>query len=199
MLSASLIAVAPQGELVERTLAIVGGQVITLADVRTALALGLIEGSGPGDVIGAAAARLVDRLLILREVQRYVPFEPSDVQIESDVAKVRARFATPDLWAGALTAGGFSDARLRAWIRDDLRIASYLNQRFAISPPTDDEIRRHYTLHRDQFERQQLSAQAAAPIIRERLSRERRDELVNDWTADLRRRTPVVELWKRQE
>jgi hypothetical protein len=159
-LAAIVLATAfAQSELIERTLAIVGGQAITLIDVRAALALGLVESSGPGDPIPAATRRLVDRVLILREVQRYAPAEPLDATIDARVAATASRFPTDAAFKAALEAGGFSEARLRSWLRDDLRIAAYLDQRFAAAG-------------------------------------ERRAELITDWIADLRRRTPVVELLK---
>ena len=178
-------------------MAIVGNQVITLSDVRTALALGLIPGSPEPASIDRATERLVERLLVLREVQRYAPPEPPDPQIEERLAAVRARFATPALLAQALDEGGFTDASVRAWVRDDLRIASYLSQRFAAATvPGDEEVNAYYASHRAEFDRANLSFEAAAPVIRDRLSGERRTELIDDWVADLRRRTPVVELWK---
>jgi hypothetical protein len=185
------------GELIERTLAIVGGQVITLSDVRTALALRLIEPSNPQTDVAAGAARLVERALVLREVQRYAPPEPAELLIDEQLDVIRGRFSAPALFARALADGGFTEARLRTWIRDDLRIAAYLNQRFAATgTPTDDEVRAYYTLRRADFERDRLSLEQATPLIRARLTGERRAELIRDWTADLRRRTAVVELWK---
>jgi hypothetical protein len=195
-----LVSVANQGkpgELIERTMAIVGNQVITLSDVRTAIALGLIPAAKDSDPIAAATERLVDRLLVLREVQRYAPPEPPDARIEEQLAAVRARFASPALLAQALDEGGFSETSVRSWVRDDLRIASYLNQRFAAAVvPGDEEVAAYFASHRDEFNRSQTSFEAAAPIIRDRLSGERRAELIEDWIADLRRRTPVVELWR---
>ena len=114
---------AVQGELIERTLAIVGGQVITLGDVQTAISLGLVSETDRDRV----TARLVERTLMLREVQRYAPPEPSEAQVDERLAAVRA---TKD-FARVLQAGGFTEARVNTWVRDDLRIASYLNQRFA--------------------------------------------------------------------
>lgn len=149
----------PSGELIDRTLAIVGGQPITLTDVRAVTALGLIDTREGGDAIRAATQRLIERRLVLREVERYAPPEPSDVAVESRLAAISARFATRDELRAALTAVAFSQARLRAWALADLRIAAYLEQRFA-------------------------SAESS----------ERRAELVRDWVADLRRRTPVIEL-----
>ena len=53
----------------------------------------------------------------------------------------------------ALDAGGFTEARLRAWVRDDLRIAAYLDQRFAAAgAPTDEEVAAYYAAHRDEFD-----------------------------------------------
>jgi hypothetical protein len=186
-----------KGELIERTLAIVGGQVITLSDVQTAVALGLIEPSGQGDPTISGTALLIDRMLVLREVQRYAPPEPTDVQIDERLELLRGRFSNGARFKQLLEIGGFTEPRLRSWIRDDLRIAAYLNQRFAaVSAPGDAEVAAYYDSHREEFDRTAMTFEAAAAIIRERLFAERRAELIADWIADLRRRTVVVELWK---
>jgi hypothetical protein len=159
--AAPLAPLAPlqPGELIERTLAIVGGQPITLADVRTARALHLVNATNDN----AATERLVERTLILREVERYAPAEPDEAAIDQRVRETRDRLPADD-YNRVLATGGFTEARLRAWVRDDLRIESYLNQRF---PPTTT---------------------AAG---------QSRTDLIADWVSDLRRRTPVVELWKK--
>lgn len=185
-------------ELIERTLAIVGGQPVTLSDVQTALALKLIAPDG-ADRLSAATERLVDRTLILREVERYAPPEPAAALIDQRMAELRARVADSDRFAQALAAGGFTDARVRAWLRDDIRIASYLSQRFAaVGVPGDDEVNAYYAARRTEFDRQQLTFDQVASAIRERLAAERRAALIGDWTNDLRRRTIVLELWKKK-
>ena len=142
-------------ELVERTLAIVGGTALTLSDVRTAIALGVID----TNEVDVATEALVQRALILREVERYAPTEPSPTEIDQRLTQLRDGLGNEQLQS-ILSAGGFTEARLRAWLRDDVRIAAYLNQRFAADGP------------------------------------ERRQSLIEDWVADLRRRTPVIELWR---
>ena len=170
-------------------------QLITLSDVRTVMALGLLDQVRAGS-IETATEQLVERLLVLREVQRYLPPEPSDAQIEAELDKIRLRVSQGQLTA-ALNAGGFSEARLRSWLRDDVRIAAYLGQRFAaVGVPSDEDVRAYFTAHRDEFDRKQQSFDAAANDIRDRLSGERRAQLITDWIQDLRRRTTVVELWK---
>lgn len=199
MLSLLLVVVlnVQAAELIERTLAIVGGQAVTLSDVQTALSLDLIIAGEGADRLGTATARLIDRTLILREVERYAPPEPLDAAIDRRLVELRTRFAAGDRFAQVLAAGGFTEARVRAWLRDDMRIASYLDQRFAaVGMPSDEEVSAFYTSRRAEFEREQLTFDQATPVIRERLSAQRRTELIGDWIEDLRRRTVVLELWK---
>ena len=155
LIVALLCAPTAAQELVERTLAIVGGTALTLSDVRTAIALGLID-TKDADV---ATEALVQRALMLREVERYAPAEPSSTLIDERLTQLRDGLGDAHLQS-ILKAGGFTEARLRAWLRDDVRIAAYLDQRFAADGP------------------------------------ERRQSLIEDWVADLRRRTPVIELWR---
>ncbi|MCA1583828.1 MAG: hypothetical protein LC791_03300 [Acidobacteria bacterium] len=182
-------------ELIERTVAIVGDQVITLSDVRAAIALRLVETEAGLDPIDSATSRLIDRALMLREVQHYAPPEPPDAAVDQRVAFSRERFASTDAFRSAMEAGGFSDQRLRVWIGDDLRIAAYLDQRFAAAGmPNDQEVLAYYNEHRLDFEQGGVSFDAAVPLIRERLAGERRRELITDWLSDLRRRTEIVRI-----
>ena len=124
-------------ELVDRTLAIVAGRTVTLSDARTALALGLVEGAAvDADVV----QRLVDRELMLREVDRYDPPEPTVERIDERLAAARAVAGGEDGLARVLRDGGFAERRLRAWIRDDLRVEAYLQQRFAMDERRQDLI-----------------------------------------------------------
>jgi hypothetical protein len=184
---------AQPGELIERTLAIVGGRVITLSDTRAAAALGLIDIGTPADPVDAATSLLVERELVLREVQRYAPPEPAESAIEARVESVRQRFPDPGALARTLEATGFSELRLRAWLRDDLRIQAYLAQRFAAAGvPTEQEIALAYTQRRAEFDKTGTTFEQATPLLREQLAAARRKELIADWVADLRRRTDVV-------
>jgi len=186
----------PGSELVDRTLALVGGQPITLSDARGALALGLIDaGPAPPPQIRDAAARLIQRELILREVQRYAPGAPSDAVVDARLEQVRRRFPDAAAMNRVLEANGFSEARLRGWLRDDVRTESYLAQRFAsATTPTDAELAAAYARSKAEFDNSNTSFEQAAPIIRDRLIESRRRELIADWVSDLRRRTEVVIL-----
>ena len=185
------VALTQQPALLDRTLALVGGQAITLSDVRAAAALQLVDGANGS--IGEVTARLVDRELILREVQRYAPPPPEASAVDARLDQIRKHVGAP--LGPVLDAFGFSETRLRAWIRDDLRTQAYLAQRFAsASLPGDAEVAAAYLRDRAEFDKAGLTFEQAAPIVRERLVDARRRELVVDWLSDLRRRTDVVIL-----
>lgn len=195
---AVLTAAAPdasaQGELLERTLAIVGAQVITLSDVRAATRLGLVS-AGPSSDTAAITQILVDRELILREVQRYAPPAPSESSVDARLAEIQKAVSATTEFGRALEDLGFTEIRLRAWVRDDLRTVAYLAQRFAsASTPTDAEIAQAYARQRAEFDRAGSTFEQAAPVLREQLVVSRRRELIADWVSELRRRSDVVIL-----
>ena len=145
-----------QSEIIDRVLAVVGGEVITQSDVDGALALGLLPTqAGPGQQ-GAALERLIERALMLTEVRRYAPPEPDAATIEQRLQAVRQRFSSAAALAQALAAHGMDKARLREFIHNDLRIQAYLDERFS-SPEA-----------------------------------ERRNIMIADWLAGLRRRADVT-------
>jgi hypothetical protein len=190
LLSCALaLALTQQPELLDRTVALVGGRAITLSDVRGATALGLVD-DGNGS-IAEVTARLVDRELIIREVQRYAPAPPEASAVEARLEQIRRHVGAP--LGPVLEAFGFTEARLRAWVGDDLRTQTYLVQRFASATlPGEAEVSAAYMRQRAEFDKAGLTFEQAAPIVRERLVDARRRELVVDWLSDLRRRTDVV-------
>ena len=186
---------AGQPELIERTLAIVGGQPITLSDARAAIALGLVEADQAPDPVPGATAQLIDRELMLREVQRYAPPAPDAATVDARIAEIGKRFPDAAAFDRVLDLHGFSLARLRAWIRDDLRAQAYLAQRFAsASMPADAEIAAAYALQKAELDRQGVTFEQARSRLRDQVVASRRRELITDWLSDLRRRTEVVIL-----
>jgi hypothetical protein len=179
--------------LVDRTLAIVGGAAITQSDVDLALGLGLIE--TPPTPESRAVTRLIDRWLMLHEVARFAPPEPDPAAVDARLEAVRRQVGSAEALAALLTRAGVSIGRVEAWIRDDLRIAAYLDQRFASAGmPTDAEVDAYARVHADELARASRTPDDLPRLVRERLLEERRRALIADWLVDLRRRTAVVEF-----
>ena len=164
--------------LIDRTLALVGGQAITLSDARAAIALGLIDVSA-GCRADRAAPRpqLVDRAAGAARSAALRAARPgrrawSTPRTGGDPAPAAGRRRVASVLRGARA----SPRRgLRAWVRDDLRTQAYLAQRFAsASLPSDAEVSAAYTRQRAEFDKAGQTFEQAAPIVRERLIAARR-------------------------
>src|SRR6267378_4134529 len=83
-------------ETIDRVLAVVAGQLITLTDVTAARDLGLQSADNAADPVRAILSKLIDRELILAEVDRYAPPEPTADAIDREVERIRARFSSAD-------------------------------------------------------------------------------------------------------
>jgi hypothetical protein len=191
------IAAIVEAEIIDRVLAVVSGAVIMQSDVLAAFELGVVASGTTDDPVAAGLSQLIDRQLILAEVDRYVPPEPSADAIEGAAQQVRARFATPQAYESALARSGMGEARLRRMLRDELRIRTYLDERFTVPPPTDDELGRYYREHLGTFTRggQIVPFDAARAEITAAVATSRRSALVSDWVGGLRRRAEISILY----
>jgi hypothetical protein len=171
------MSVSVSAEIIDRVLAILPGQIITLSDVEAALDLGLVDAHAGSERVSAGLTAVIDRVLMLNEVRRVSPPEPSPAAIEVRLSRIRQRFSAPADLSRVLAARGLDETVLRLFAADDLRLASYLDERFsAAAQPTDEEIRQ------------------AGESARQRLTDERRRSLIGAWTAELRRRADVTVL-----
>jgi hypothetical protein len=147
-----------RAETIDRVLAVVAGQLITLTDVTAARDLGLQSAGGAPDPVRAILSKLIDRELVLDEVERYAPPEPTADAVDRELATVRARFASAQAFEGALARSGIDERHLRETLRQDLRVRAYEEQRFAVAG-------------------------------------DRRQAIVDEWVAGLRRRGDIVDLY----
>lgn len=174
-------------QLLDRIVARVNGVAITLTDVKAAIALGIADAPE-----AAAVQQLIDRQLVLSEVARFLPPEPpaSAVGIEAGALTTRAGAQLPEIVAST----GVDDARIRELARENLRIQSYLNQRFGVNVQlTEEEVAQYYRIHPEEFIRggTVMPFTEAEPLARERASAERRASTVTQWMRDLRARAAI--------
>jgi len=174
-------------DVIDRVLAVVGTTVVTLSDVRAAEAFGLAAGKTPAEILSA----LVDRELMLGEVDRYAAPDPDASALERRLGEIRARFSTPVSYEQALARTAMPEGRLRAVVAENLRIESYLEQRFgSAAQVATDEVLRYYREHPAEFTRagRLASFDEIQQTLQQKLTAERRRALVADWLDRLRRR-----------
>jgi hypothetical protein len=185
------LAAPAAAQVIDRVVAVVGGQAITASDVRAVRRLQLVTPADAGDA--EVIDRLVVREMMRTEVDRFSVAPPAAADIDAATAKVRARLGANA--PAALDALGMSDARLRAWIEDDDRIRRYVDQRFdAAAQPSDEEVLTFFRSREREFAKngQAQPFEAVRQEVHARLMGERRQRLVDEWVAGLRRRTTVT-------
>jgi hypothetical protein len=131
VLALVVFASAAQADVIDRIMAVVGGRTITLSDVNAALLFHQIE--PPAEVKDAAAYavdRLIERTLMLAEVERFQPPEPDPVEITIRIDALERGAGSAAAFDKLLAVTGMTRDQVRRNIRDDLRVATYLNQRF---------------------------------------------------------------------
>jgi hypothetical protein len=185
-------------EVIDRVLAVAAGDVILLSDVIAARDFGLVAPGDAADPVREILTRLIDRALVLAEVNRYAPPEPDAADVDRALAGVRARFPAPEAFAERLARAGLTEAHIRETLRGDLRIRAYLEQRFTVAPPGDAELARYYQERPGQFTRngQLAPFEEVRQAVVQAAVADRRRTLANEWIAGIRRRADVVDLYR---
>jgi peptidyl-prolyl cis-trans isomerase SurA len=184
-----------RADVIDRVLAVVNGHLITLSDVRRVAELGLISTGSAGDRTDGVLSQLIDRRLVLEEVERYAPPEPDAAAISARIAVVERQHGGQSGLEARLAALGVDRSWLEQWVRDDLRIHAYIEQRFAgAMEATDDEIENYFREHADELVRngQPLPTPEGQAIARERVMAARRQALTTEWLDGLRKRAEIT-------
>ena len=189
-----------RAELIDRILAVVETSIVTQSDVVAAMRLGLQKAPTTGDPVAAVLDRLIERRLTLTEVDRYAPPEPSAAYIDMRIEQLRLSFPSADAFAAVLKQTGFDEPQLRRYVRDDLRIEAYVQQRFSSAvQPSEEQILDYYRAHPEAFSRNGVLRpfDDAHDDVRLALVAERRAAAIREWLTTLRRRANVTVLYGR--
>jgi hypothetical protein len=186
--------VGVRAEIIDRILAVVNGAIVLQSDVAVAMRLSLVPSTGAPDPVSAALDSLIERQLMLSEVDRYAPPDPAEADVDRHVADIRSRAGAQ--FDAILLQGGITVDQLRRDVRDTLRIEGYLQQRFGATQPTDEEILQHYRDHPAAFSQNGAVRpfEDVRDVVRGALIEERRGATIRDWVTGLRRRASVSVL-----
>ena len=116
----------------DRVVARIGTAALTQTDVDAALAFGVIERQA-----GDPVKQMIERRLIIAEVNRFPPPEPGEIAITELVAAMKATAGAQA--AAVMTRTGVDEKRLAEFARETLRIQAYVAQRFGSGPRSDQQ------------------------------------------------------------
>jgi hypothetical protein len=186
-----LTSVSARAQIIDRILAVVNGALILQSDVMMAVRLGLAPAPAASDPVAAPLDALIERRLVLEEVDRYAPPDPTDADIDRRLAEIRGRAGAG--FDAILRETGISSDQLRRQVRDDLRMEAYLLQRFGAMQPSEEEIQQYYRDHQSDFMRNGAvrPLDEVRDVARAQLIANQRGVMIKDWTAGLRRRATI--------
>ena len=187
-----------RADVIDRILATVGGALILQSDAVAAARLGFVELPAQGDRLQFTLDRLIERRLMLIEVDRYAPPEPPRPLLDQRMQQIDQRIGSGERLDAILRETGFTLEQLRLYVRDDLRIEAYVQQRFGTAyRPSDEEVVAHYRSHESEFTKdgKVLPFETVRDLARSSLITERQAAAVREWMAGLRRRTEVNVLY----
>ena len=107
----------------DRVVARIGTAALTQTDVDAAVAFGVIDRQA-----GDPVKQMIDRRLIIAEVNRFPPQEPGETAITEQVAKMKTTAGAQA--AAVMKRTGVDEQRLAEFARETLRIQAYVAQRF---------------------------------------------------------------------
>lgn len=140
---------------------------------------------------------LIERRLVLDEVERYVAADPPAAGVERRMAALAGRFPSAAAFEAALARVGFSHDDLRQVLQDDMLREAYVENRFGAVPvPTEEQLRAYHDAHGGEFVEagRRLPFGEARPLVLRRVAEQRRADLVAEWVAGLVRRGQVTLL-----
>ncbi|MBH69393.1 MAG: hypothetical protein CMM58_13650 [Rhodospirillaceae bacterium] len=186
-----------QSRSLDRVLAVVSGSVILESDVRSFVALGLVDDSVTGQSNEEVTSYLIRRRLMIDEIERYGLQEPIESMVDLRMFEVLERFSSETKLSTVLENVGLSLEDLRQLIKDDVKLENYIEKRFSgMSVPTESQLQEYYDLNQDDFRVNGfvLSFGDARSQVLEEMEDRMRTELVIEWVEDLQRRGDVMRV-----
>lgn len=190
-------AAASRGEIVDRIVASIGTQVVTLSDVQQADRLERFFNRQPLEKPNAArirslASRLIDQLLLRQEMEasRFPVAAPG--QVDERLAELQKEYGGEAQFRAALGEYGLDEAALRRYLETRLNILRFIDLRFrpmvAVEEPDIENYYRATLLPR----LRQAGSQETPPLdqvhdrIEAVLTQERVNQVYAQWLEDLR-------------
>jgi hypothetical protein len=182
---------AQERQLVDEVVAVVDAHSVTLSELAAETRIHLVEQQGPQmasaqldrPLLAASLRRLVQERVVLSEVERLKLFDLDHAEVESALARLRARFPTASAWEAFTRQVELTDDEIGAILARELRVARYLDNRLKLAAHLrDSEL--------DEAWKGQ-GARGDREALRQRLSKEKYERLLTELLAELRRKAIV--------
>ena len=183
-----------QAEIIDRIAIIADNDAILDSDIQRDIRLTSFLNSKAPDFSPAsrkaAASRLVDQDLIRKQIRSGVYPSASRAQVDALLSQIRHdRFLSDTEFSQALARNGITEAQLRDRLSWQLTVLAFIDARFRPEVTiSNKDINDYMTSHK--------SANPTEAQVRELITGERVNKLLNSWLDDARKDTRVEYLEK---
>lgn len=191
--------------VIDRIAAVVDQQVITVSEINQMVAIRFFPrriSASDDDYRHDVLEALIAQALRLRDVQRFGMQDVPRDSIEARVQEMQKRFASPADFSSAVQHAELSMDDLRALVRRQLQVESYIQERFApLIFVGSEDIRSYYDTTWSQQRRERGLPIPPLSQVREEvrtlLKSSRLQNEIDQWTARLRANANVdVFTWR---
>jgi peptidyl-prolyl cis-trans isomerase SurA len=199
----TLLTSSPRADVIDRIAVALDNQIITESEVALEIRLSAFLNGDPldfsPDARRKAAERLVEQKLIRREIELGRYPERGNDEVAAMLKQIQAqRFRDPEDYRQTLEKYGVGEGDLNAHLLWQLTLLPFIDARFRPGVQVSDEEIRAY------FESEQAKGEGTADAgkqpkfedlrdqIRETLTNQHIDQLLNDWLAAARKRAHIV-------
>src|SRR3990172_9509539 len=138
-------AATARAELVDRIVAIIPREVVTLPEAEQASEIARARTGASAAPLVSDGERLIESRLVEREVERFTGEPVSPELVDGALREVRARFSSETAFLEMLARNGLSEEELRATLRRPIGGAQDLEQRFRpLTFVTEEQIEVYY-------------------------------------------------------
>lgn len=200
-----LIALTASATTVDRVAATIDRQVLTVSEINQMAELRFFpraSGQSGDDYRRDILEALIAQALRFRDVERFGAQDIPKDSIETRLAEMQRRFASPADFAAALVRAELTLDEVRALVKRDLQVDAYIQERFApMIFVSNEDIESTYAGTWSEQRRQRGLAVPPLAEVRDEIralirSRQLQQE-IDKWTAQLRARTNVdIYAWK---
>jgi hypothetical protein len=184
-------AAAQERQLVDEVVAVVDAHSVTLSELAAETRIRMVEQQGPQmatvpldrAVLAASLRRLVEERVVLSEVERLRLFDLDHAEVDTALARLRARFPAPGAWEAFTRQLDLTNDEIAAVLARELRVARYLDNRLKLAAQLrDSELDEAWKAQGGQGDRDAL---------RQKLSKQKYERLLSQLLVELRRRASV--------
>jgi hypothetical protein len=183
------LAAVSHAELVDRVAAAVNNDVITLSELRQAVAFNAaVGGKGNGRQIETETLQgIINRRLLLQEAYRLKVAEVSEQEIAAEVGRLRQRLGTEAAFREFLARADMTEEQLAKLLGERLLVERFVEKKIGLfARVSRDDVQTYYQEHSGEFKDKRFAE--VQKQLTARLSEQKVSQQVDQYVEDLRSR-----------